>query len=241
MGSRRWLDSGVLGTAAVTFSAGVFFAKTGAQINAVGILAPFFGCLWLTVWLPGRIAYGFRPRGNPPGRGGKLKNSVLYGAAAIASVSLPAALSCAIFAPGGGFQEIAFNAAGAAAITLAFCGLAAGVGRLVGSFFPENGRARADAGAATVFTFACLLSPFLTGGLLDSADDFTKLFLVWLSPAAMLGAALPELNFSCLPGLYHIWMGSLCPVPHHFWMAAGVYAVPAVFIWLFSRWRDLWK
>lgn len=227
--------------AAATGAAGAFFAGAGA---AVPLLAPFFGAVWAMALLPGMLANAGDHPATPPGRtpsagGGRRL--------ALAALLLSPFLALPLGMAGAGLASVKNlgPALGAALIAVAFAFFAAGAGRLLAAFFAatatnaagaKSHRPGAAAAAATLVAAAMLTSPWWTGSLLTNADDAGKLAAVWAAPAAMLGSALPGLNFSCLPGLYHVWMGSLCPTPRSCLVAALAYAVPAAVLWLLAGW-----
>lgn len=233
--------------AAATGAAGAFFAGAGA---AAPLLAPFFGAVWAMALLPGMLvnASGHPAplTGQTPGDG-RTPSAVGGRRLALAALLLAPFLALPLGMAGAGLVS-AKNlgaALGAALIAVAFSLFAAGAGRLLAAFFAapdanaaekKTRRPEAAAAAATLVAAALLASPWWTGSLLTNADDAGKLAAVWAAPAAMLGSALPGLNFSCLPGLYHVWMGSLCPTPRSCLVAALAYAVPAAVLWLLARW-----
>lgn len=220
-----------ISVAAATCATGIFFARFSKPSDTAGMLAVFFGCFTAMALLPGMLAGKRRLC-----RRAEWQTTSLTLLAAFAGV-WPALFwekhfSLAVFS----------RPAGAMLIAVSFAALMVAAGRTVARMLPGGRRDNRRAAAlATLFTVVFLLSPLWSGALLNNGDDLGKLAAVWLSPPAMLGAALPELNFSCLPGLYHIWMGSLCPVPNRLWLAAGAYALPAAFLFGFSQWRFLWR
>jgi hypothetical protein len=195
--------------AGVVLATGNFLLTVAAcDRDTAGKLGAFFGCLWVLLLAPQGLVKVQSWRG--AGR-----------------------LSCSLV--GGIFSAVLLAAApwreylGAAVIALAAAWWFSGLGKIGGL-----GHEKITAPLAAITAAAFVFSPLWSGVLLDEffpASDGAKVFCVWLAPLATLGAALTDLNFSTLPGLYHLWLGSTCPTPTSVWLAVAMYAVPAVIVY----------
>lgn len=75
-------------------------------------------------------------------------------------------------------------------------------------------------------------SPFWSGGI-----DLRYIPLelkVWLAPQAYLSLAFEGFNFAHLPGVYHVWLGPIAPLPDNIMNATGAYFIPGVVLLLIT-------